>query len=204
MEKITQSVYSLEHLKLSNIYLVKQEGLFTLIDTGMAVDADTVISELEAEDIKIGQIKRIIITHSHMDHTGGLKTLSELSGAQVYVHQADFDEIKDKVSAGKLNALKDKDIIDMLGKTEVIHIPGHTKGTIALYQENDRILFSGDCLFNNSNLSLPPENYNYDTAHFKRNVTKLLGYDVHIICPGHGGCIKEGCNGKIRMVIEKR
>ena len=203
MQKITDNIYKLERLKVSSVYLIKEEGMLTIIDTGMAGDLGAIKKEMALANAKIEKLNRIIITHAHMDNVGNLKKLSALSGAQVYVHEGDYGEIKSKVPDGKLHALKDKEQIDMLGKTEVVHVPGHTDGSIALYAKDKKILFGGDCLFNNKGLSLPPEIFNKDTALFKKSVVKLLDYDVDMLCTAHGPHIEGGCNEKIAMVIEK-
>lgn len=198
MIKITEKIYKIENLKLSNVYLLKEEDGMMLVDTGTPEDFDEIKRQLENAGISLSEIAKIIITHAHMDHVGTLSALSRETGADVYVHEDDYERIKDKVSQGKLHKVKDK---DKLGGLEFIHIPGHTDGTAAVYHKESKVLLSGDCLFNNNGLSLPPEGFCVDFAQFKKNVVKLLDYDVEILCTGHGPHIDKSCNQRIHDVI---
>ncbi|KTT29833.1 hydroxyacylglutathione hydrolase, partial [Pseudomonas oryzihabitans] len=84
----------------------------------------------------------ILITHHHHDHTGGIASLKQRTGARV---AAPADEAIADVDL----PLADADRLEVLGVTfEVIRVPGHTAGHIAYYLPGERsLLFSGDTLF---------------------------------------------------------
>jgi glyoxylase-like metal-dependent hydrolase (beta-lactamase superfamily II) len=86
-----------------------------------------------------------ILTHNHCDHTQGV----EKKWKNVFIHKHDFEKtnfsyIPDKVTELPFDKLKWGN-----WELEIIHSPGHTKGSICLYDRNRKVLFSGDTLFNN-------------------------------------------------------
>ena len=74
-------------LKTTNVYLVDEEPI-TLIDTGVKTDTSfqVLTDSLRRLGYGIEDIKRILITHGHLDHYGQAKRISALSGAEVYIH----------------------------------------------------------------------------------------------------------------------
>jgi glyoxylase-like metal-dependent hydrolase (beta-lactamase superfamily II) len=101
----------------------------------------------------------ILLTHGHFDHAGGASRLSELTGAKIYVHEAEKDTLTDE----ELNAcwmvglhetyradvfLKDEQEVDLAGfHIRVLFTPGHTPGGCCYYLPYEDVVFSGDTLF---------------------------------------------------------
>lgn len=107
-------------------------------------------------------IKYVILTHGHADHYGALDELVEYTNSKVYIHENDvemlfIDEYSyatqmnlnvSKINRDKILKLNDKDKINFGEiKLEVIHTPGHTAGSICLYEKDLKVLFTGDTLF---------------------------------------------------------
>ena len=201
MKKVNENVYQFENLLVSNVYLIMEDDVYTLVDTGMLGDLPKIKRQLKKMGIEIEQIDNIIITHSHGDHIANLKKIASLTDAKVYVHKGDYEDIKDKVKAENIISVEDKEVLDIYD-LEVIHISGHTAGNMALYSKNSKLLFSGDCIFNNNGFSLPPIAFNKDTNEFKKNIKKLLQYDIEIICFGHGPFLEENCNQAIAELLD--
>ncbi|MFH1422090.1 MAG: MBL fold metallo-hydrolase [Planctomycetota bacterium] len=88
-------------------------------------------------------LKKIIITHNHKDHLSGLpQILASVKVDEVLMHESDpgFKSLTGR--------LKDGDTIQVGTLTlKVIHTPGHTPGSICLYLDSAKVLFSGDTLF---------------------------------------------------------
>lgn len=91
------------------------------------------------------KIEGIILTHHHYDHRGAAAGIREKIKCPLYIHHFDSEWIP--LSADVL--LNDGDVIEM-GDThlKVINTPGHTKGSICLISEEERIVFTGDTIFN--------------------------------------------------------
>ncbi len=134
-----------------NTYLINN-GLDAII-----VDPGEGIGEY-LEEINKYIIKAILLTHGHIDHIDGIKYFLN---SDIYIYKDELEFLDSKVLSlydafGKLKSfnkdnlkihLLEEGIINLLGfKIEVIHTPGHTKGSCC-YLFNDNILFSGDTLF---------------------------------------------------------
>ncbi|MBZ4644843.1 MAG: hydroxyacylglutathione hydrolase [Petroclostridium sp.] len=139
----------------------------------------------------------IIATHGHVDHISAIKYLKEKSGAQVVIHQEDSEALLD--SQKNLSALLGyhsiqvpADIKVMDGKVlnvgkyrlQIIHTPGHTPGGICILV--DKILFSGDTLFEHSigRTDLPGGNHQQLIKSIQDKLF-VLPDDVQVY-PGHG------------------
>jgi glyoxylase-like metal-dependent hydrolase (beta-lactamase superfamily II) len=105
------------------------------------------------------QIKGIVATHCHPDHIGGLHRLVEISNAEVWAHRLDAPRIADP-SPGRagMGQIDGNNQVDHLleegalvpvgaGHLTVLHTPGHTVGSICLYDELGGNLIAGDTLF---------------------------------------------------------
>ncbi len=98
--------------------------------------------EVVAEAVGSRSVERVIITHSHMDHTAGWDTMLESLGAPVLLGAEETD-IED---GREYSRLEDGAEIAIGGATmRVIHTPGHTPGSISLLLGG--VVFTGDTLF---------------------------------------------------------
>jgi glyoxylase-like metal-dependent hydrolase (beta-lactamase superfamily II) len=99
--------------------------------------------------------------------------------------------------------LQDGVIINALGGLQVIHVPGHTPGSIALYQAERRILFCGDAIFHHSSSSgqgrigLPPRIFSVDPDQAEASARKLASLPVEVACFGHGEPVLEGAGKRL-------
>ena len=139
----------------SNIYIIGD----TVIDAGTGFNFTRLYQLLKMLKIDLKDIKHVVNTHCHFDHTGGNGYFID---ADVAIHDADAEVVEKgdiKLSYadffdGRLNPrevktrLKEGDVVstgDM--ELEVIHTPGHTQGSICLYDKKSGTLFTGDTVF---------------------------------------------------------
>ena len=105
-------------------------------------------------------LRAILLTHGHFDHMLSAQPLSRITGANVYVHAEDqellCDGDKNAYDPGCASQPCPKDFeaeelgeeIEVCGiRFRVLHTPGHTRGSVCFYDEENGILFSGDTLF---------------------------------------------------------
>jgi glyoxylase-like metal-dependent hydrolase (beta-lactamase superfamily II) len=86
-------------------------------------------------------------------------------------------------------------------KLQVIHSPGHTTGSIVLYDKDSKSLFSGDTVFADGGVG----RWDLATGNFNallKSVKKLTRLDVHALYPGHGRCCEEDGNYHIKLGLK--
>ena len=138
----------------TNCYLLCDEAakICAVVDPGG--EPELILSAVE----KLGcSVDKILLTHGHYDHTGGVAALLEaLPPTAVYIHEADFDSpmpqlfpLKNELSHtpfGGVNFYGDGDRLTVgTLELQVLHTPGHSKGSVTLLCEDT--LFCGDTLF---------------------------------------------------------
>ncbi len=126
----------------TNCYLLSHNGHAFIIDP--AEDGEGLYRLLTDRGL---HLDGILLTHAHYDHMGGLKVLHDLSGANVYLHPADFP-IGEVMGGGNLTVptLPYSAQLDLAGEKIIVHsTPGHSPGSVTLEWGN--MLFTGDTLF---------------------------------------------------------
>lgn len=181
----------------SNTYVV-------LSDTRAIIDPGA-LSETLPERIGryIMSADALINTHCHFDHVGANEKALEIKKMSCYAHEEDAKAITEGDDTMQLaslfgrppvkheveNKLKDGDVIDLGDvKLKVIHTPGHTPGGICLYEENEKILFTGDTIFADSigRYDFTGSSYEDLKASVKKLADLAQGDGVDIYYPGHG------------------
>ena len=203
-----------------NSYLIKSQGQSLLIDSGLGeivggwkVSGQDSYQELEKTIID-NEIKRICLTHAHIDHIGGVMSLKEelRSGIQISAHEfeASYLELPDHKYIDPVNNTSARAVfIDKKLKNgsklsigefelEVIHTPGHTKGSICLYDAEKKILFSGDTVFPEGGfgrVDFPGSS----SAELLVSLEIISNLSIKILCPGHMDPVMENTQKSIEL-----
>lgn len=170
----------------TNCYFLQDEesGLLAIIDPGD--DWERILHQVKKAE---GEVKYILLTHGHYDHTTAVPDLVKaLPGVQVYIHQADANGAGSQLfplaaQVKDLNNYDEGDTLTLGSLTiEVMHTPGHSKGSVTLKVGD--VLFTGDTLFCGScgRTDLRGGSYEEIMVSLKR-LGELEG-DFHV-CPGH-------------------
>ncbi|NPV60130.1 MAG: MBL fold metallo-hydrolase [Actinobacteria bacterium] len=217
---------------IANCYLVLGAKPY-LVDTNTPKARARIIRALEANGLKPGDLGFIFITHHHYDHTGCLAEMKRLSGARVAAGTKDAPVISGAEEppgpggispAGRLLRglppswlesyqryekcavdleLAEGDTIQELG-LEVLELPGHTKGGIALYSRSERMAFVGDMVGNIMGRLGPPFlSFSYDKEAILSSMRRLAALDLDFAYPGHGAVIGPGAAGRIGSLASR-
>ncbi|MGF9978293.1 MBL fold metallo-hydrolase [Viridibacillus arvi] len=197
-----------------NCYLVEEENELTLIDAALPFSTKGIIDAAKS----IGKpITRIVLTHAHNDHIGALDALKELlPNAQVSISSRDAllldgnsillpSEKNTPIRGGLPKNIKTKpDLLledgDSIGSLEVIATPGHTPGSITLFDTRNRSLIAGDALITRgkvvvSGLMNPlfpfPALATWDKHIALESAKKLIGYKPSLLAVGHGNMLEQ-------------
>lgn len=230
MRQIVPAVYLIEGLRGAHVYLLTLAEGLTLVDGGVAGEADQIVAQLEEGGHALSDLQAIVLTHCHGDHVGSVAELVRRSGAQVLAHRDEVPYVEQSESLpytalGKKllfwlynliaraepctvnQSLQDGDVMEALGGLQVIHAPGHTPGSIALYQPEQRLVFCGDAIFHGApfsrggELQAPPSIVSVDTAQAEASARKVAGLPVETACFGHGEPILANAGEILRAAL---
>ncbi len=194
----------------SNVYLILDEKV-VMIDTGTGFEHEELMEEVK-EIVSPDKIDYVIITHEHFDHCGGVKKIKEETMAEIMMHEiaAEIVESGNSIYASFFGASQEKCSVDVKfrggeilnvgeGKLKIIYTPGHSPGSISIYEERSRTLFSGDTVFSGGYVGRT-DFYGGDINALGKSILKLAELNVETLCPGHGEMVENG-GEHIRMAL---
>ena len=168
----------------TNTYLVGKEEI-TVIDPGPAMPEHIEnIAKACGDDIK-----QILVTHTHPDHSPGAKLLHQRTAAPVMGMYALHKQTQDKTfKANKV--LEDGDEIREIEYTlKAIHTPGHASNHLCYLLEEEKMIFTGDHIMEGSTVVIGPPDGNM--KQYIESLEKLKQFDISMIAPGHGNLMKD-------------
>lgn len=207
----------------SNIFLLKSGSESVLIDVGLQYNnkkpIDTLIEIFSKPEI-YGSITKVILTHEHIDHIGSLfayqsffeelhipiyasestaNTINSFSESSEYARI--IDPITNSLRGKKALSFKIKSLKDDINigsvKLEIIDTPGHSKGSICLYEKANKVLFSGDTAFPQGSfgrVDLPTGNLKA----LVNSLEKLTSLECEHLFPGHMTSIIHNAKSEIQ------
>jgi glyoxylase-like metal-dependent hydrolase (beta-lactamase superfamily II) len=206
--KIAPGVHQVRMLGADS-FLIAEERL-TLIDAGMVGSRLLLERYLRRIGRGMAELERIICTHGHPDHIGGVSELvRERDDVAVLIHADDLAGLRlplrealarteDRaIRRGRLiqyltrtpadpTPIADCEVLPLLGGLRVVHTPGHTPGSVCLYAERHRLLFTGDVLqVRRGRLTYASAFFSHDHAGARASVERLAALDVGTIALSH-------------------
>ena len=204
------------------------DGL-TLIDTLYANDAKLILAQLERIGKTASDLKRIILTHAHRSHLGGLAELKRLSGARVYSHEWEADIVAgdrkaQPVAWRPMDPLKTYPIqigynlgfgkhrpcpVDHMlrggeevGPLKIVHTPGHSPGHLAFYWPERRVLFAGDAIVTWPRFMLGWPAFTLNRRHQCASLDRMACLDADVLAVGHGDPVTAEGGKRLGVLIE--
>lgn len=225
MKKILPNIHWL-NLGAVNAYLI-DIGPLILIDTGYKGSEEKIIKYIESIGRSISEVDHILVTHHHPDHAGSLAALKERSNAKVIMHPDDAKLTDKGIgmrtdihaAPGLLNyfifnffikrtpteypatrvdqLVREGEILELGKGFQVIELPGHSAGQIALlYQDYGGFLFAADVAVNIMGLGYPP--LFEDTEQGKKDLQRVADLHFEGAAFGHGKPILKRASQQFR------
>lgn len=210
--EIVPRVHQVDGLGMGRAYILVGDDL-TVIDSSLPGQAEKILVYVARLGKQPWDVRRIVVTHHHVDHVGSAPELMEATGAELYVHEADVPFVRGERTQEPRgpapvtalirrfgpkppravtvvhHELRDGDTIPVGGALRVVHAPGHTPGSVALLWEETSTLFTGDALSHLLRIGLPVGVFTEDMGQAKRSAAKLASLAFETACFGHGAPI---------------
>lgn len=188
----------------------------SLIDAGLMGKGNYKIQSIRNMGIELKAITRIIMTHTHLDHIGCLAEIREqIPWAELWVHDTEAGPLEQgdertvygmemfqnmcmmqyNIKPGAFTFIVDKRLqggesLDIGGMVwEVLHIPGHSPGSIGLYNRSEKILIPGDVVYADYAIGRFDMHGASGLDH-KDSLFQLADLEVNILLPGHNRIVK--------------
>ena len=208
----------------ANAFLIEGDDGLTLIDAGYPRKEAAVFEAIRGLGRSPDQLKHLIFTHAHPDHIGSAAAIVRRTGATTFMHPLDIpiaesggpfrpmtpapgllgrplcklffhpDERLDPVAID--HALTPGEILPIAGSFEVIHVPGHCAGQVALLWRSGRMLFAADVCTNIMGLGDPVGFESLDEGRVSQRKLASLSFDAAGF--GHGKSIARDASTRFR------
>jgi glyoxylase-like metal-dependent hydrolase (beta-lactamase superfamily II) len=200
--QVADGIHWVDGIRFSNVYVVETGDGLLLVDTGTPWRTKRICRFIETIGRHPGELRHIVLTHCDIDHVGSAAALKARTGAAVAMHEADaavftraqrprrrmvivqamYPLVVRPVTPDRL--LEDGDTV---GGLRVVHIPGHTDGSIALLRD-DGVVFTGDALLSDKKGDLVPPHPKLaqDPAEARASADRILALRPRLVLTGHG------------------
>jgi glyoxylase-like metal-dependent hydrolase (beta-lactamase superfamily II) len=215
MQKILENVYCFSNLLVGRVYAIKDADGWTIIDAGLSLAVPRILAQLKRAGYSATDVKRILVTHAHVDHVGGLPALYEATKAQVICSAFERPYVEGKKPLVQPNrndvpplarmmmpskppsmagtpvarVLKEGDVLpEVLGGLQAVATPGHSPGHMSYWHPALKVLFTGDVVMRilAPGLRLPFAGFTSDMKQNKRSIQHIAALEPELLLFGHG------------------
>jgi glyoxylase-like metal-dependent hydrolase (beta-lactamase superfamily II) len=225
-------------MRISNVWLLETAGGRYLVDSGFSLERPLLRRQLWQWGVRAkGDLAAVILTHRHSDHAANAAWLRRTYDAPIVCHEADARVLMGKEPAPKICGLAGQHLHErMLCYIEdhapshvhvdealsegrwrddfrILHVPGHTDGSIMILHRPSGTLFSGDAIiaglapfraFEWLDLAKPGFSTRVHESHDRtRAAISALDAEVRTLCSGHGPIVDEQVTRKLQKLIAR-
>lgn len=217
MIRLADGVYRLESGGFVNSYLIVGDRDLTLVDAGPSRSVGALLAELKDNGFSPNNVGRVVVTHAHADHAGGLSGLLDLRPIKVFAHPAEIPVLVGRAPVPSFKGLYGFVLETVAGQAlpwtpidsvlptepglpirglpqwQILHTPGHSAGSLSLYEPVRQILLCGDLMSNRGGrLHRVHPALNQDPGALSASLAKAAELDVDILGCGHGPEVRGG------------
>lgn len=234
MQRIRTDLGLARGMIVSNVWLLEHAGRRLLVDTGHPVERLALRFHLWRAGVRgKGDLDLVLLTHRHSDHAGNAAWLRRTFACRVACHVADAGELSGARPPARMARWRSWPVDHVLCRVEdrfparcevdetfedgawrfglrVVHVPGHTAGSVLLHHEPSGALFSGDAIL----AGVPPlrwferpmlarAGYSSDVARCHATTRAFLSElpATRTLCAGHGPAITQAVEAKLRKLL---
>ena len=226
--EVVPGLHWVERIWDTKVYVWVEGERVVLIDAAMPGRAGAVWQHVESLGHAHDAVDEIWLTHGDIDHMGSVAALKAASGASVVCHRADAGLVDGQLSrelgplsfAGAYQPLFNLFVTrvlryqpaavdhpvedgDVLGRWQVVHVPGHTAGSVCYYNSERGIAIVGDALnHRRGRLGAPPRMFTPDMEEAWASIRRIADLDFEVCCFGHGAPLLKDARERVQGFAE--
>jgi glyoxylase-like metal-dependent hydrolase (beta-lactamase superfamily II) len=205
-------------LPVASLYLVEHRGVLSLVDTGTRGTGARVLKALTRLGKRPEDLRQIILSHGHGDHSGDAKAIRDATGAPIVIGAEDvgivtgeapypYPRMGAKLVYGHLAKFErfTPDVVvsertELEGGLVAIPTPGHTLGHISVWAPDLQALFTADAVWHLGPVSGSWRPFTMDPDLNAESVRRLADEPSEQLFFGHGPAIRRGGRERLRRL----
>lgn len=205
-------------------FLLEAAGELTLVDTLFGDGADEVVAAIRQLGKSPRNLKRIVLTHAHRSHLGGLAALKRETGATVLAHEWEADIVAGERRAQSVGLKPTRPLRtypfqiglflgrpkhrpcpidgsvsdgDAVGPLEVLHLPGHSPGHLGFHWAERGLVIAGDAIATWPQFEAGWPAFNLNLEQHRESVRRVASLDASIVGVGHGDPVTQAASDRV-------
>jgi glyoxylase-like metal-dependent hydrolase (beta-lactamase superfamily II) len=221
--RIAPGLHGFTGLGGGRVYLIVDADGLTVVDAGTTIAVAPIVRQLGRLGRSPREVRRILVTHAHPDHVGGLPRLKELTGAEVWCSEPERPVVQGETPIPRPPPESLRGLAKLMrpGETTLpatrvdrvvadgetvgdglvaVASPGHAPGHLAFWQPAQRTLLCGDAMMHLFGLRAPFGPFTVDQAEARRSIRRLAELEPELVLFGHGPPL-HGAADRLRSLI---